>query len=47
MALKWMNQTKNVLYPGMKHFSYVLYVGFHAQRNLFDKQNILFYGTQV
>ena len=28
----------------MKHFSYVLYVGFHAQRNLCDKQNVLFYG---
>ena len=35
----------NVLYPGMKPFAYVLYVGFHAQRNLCDKQNALFYGT--
>ena len=37
----------NVLYPGMKHFAYVLYVGFDAQRNLCDKQNVLFYGTPV
>ena len=29
----------------MKHFAYVLYVGFHAKRNLCDKQNVLFYGT--
>ena len=29
----------------MKHFAYVLYVGFDAQRNLYDKQNVLFYGT--
>ena len=29
----------------MKHFAYVLYVGVHAQRNLCDKQNVLFYGT--
>ena len=29
----------------MKHFAYVLYVGFDAQRNLCDKQNVLFYGT--
>ena len=28
----------------MKHFSYVLYVGFHTQRNLFHKQNVLFFG---
>ena len=37
--------TQNALYPSMKHFEYVLYVGFHAQRNLCDKQNVLFYGT--
>ena len=30
---------------GMKHFAYVLYVGFHAKRNLCDKQHVLFYGT--
>ena len=29
----------------MEHFAYVLYVGFGAQRNLCDKQNVLFYGT--
>ena len=29
----------------MKHFVYVLYVGFHTKRNLCDKQNVLFYGT--
>ena len=29
----------------MEHFAYVLYVGFHAQRNLCDKQDVLFYGT--
>ena len=29
----------------MKHFAYVLYVGFHAKRNRCDKQNVLFYGT--
>ena len=28
----------------MKHFAYVLYVGFHANRNLCDKQNVLVYG---
>ena len=28
----------------MEKFAYVLYAGFHAQRNLFDKQNVLFYG---
>ena len=33
------------LYPGMKHFAYVLYVGFGVPRNLCDKQNVLFYGT--
>ena len=37
----------NVLYPGMKHFVYVLYVGFDAQRNLCDKQIFLFYVTPV
>ena len=31
----------------MKHFARVLYVGFDAQRNLCDKQNILFYVTPV
>ena len=31
--------------PGYEAFSYVLYVGFYAQRNLCDKQNVLFYGT--
>ena len=31
----------------MKHFAYVLYVGFHAKRNLCDKQNVSFYGTPV
>ena len=31
----------------MKHFAYVLYVGFDAQRNFCDKQNVLFYGTPV
>ena len=31
----------------MKHFAYVLYVGFDAQRNLCDKQNILFHGTPI
>ena len=35
----------NVLYQGMKHFAYVLYVEFDAQRNLCDNQNVLFYGT--
>ena len=35
----------NVLYSGMKHFAYVLYVRFDAQRNLYDKQNVLFYGA--
>ena len=29
----------------MEHFSYVLYVGFDAQRNLCDKQNVLLYDT--
>ena len=29
----------------MKDFAYVLYVGFHAKRNLCDRQNVLFYGT--
>ena len=29
----------------MKHFAYVLFVGFDAQRNFCDKQNVLFYGT--
>ena len=28
-------------------FAYVLYVGFDAQRNLCEKQNVLFYGTPV
>ena len=28
----------------MKHFAYVLYMRFHALRNLCDKQNVLFYG---
>ena len=28
----------------MKHFAYALYVEFHAQTNLSDKQNVLFYG---
>ena len=36
----------NVLYPGMKHFAYVIYVGFDAQINLCDKQNVLFNGTR-
>ena len=31
----------------MKHFAYVLYVGFHARRNLCDKQNVSSYGTPV
>ena len=31
----------------MKHFEYVLYVGFDVRRNLCDKQNVLFYGTPV
>ena len=39
-----LNSSKNVLYPGMEHFAYVLYVGFYAQRNLYDKQNVLFLG---
>ena len=29
----------------MKHFAYVLFVGFDAQRNFCDKQNVLFYVT--
>ena len=29
----------------MKHFAFVLYVGFDAQKNLCDKQIVLFYGT--
>ena len=29
----------------MKHFAFVLYVGLDAQRNLCDKQNVLFCGT--
>ena len=32
---------KNVLYPGMEHFAYVLYVGFCAQRNLSHKKSVL------
>ena len=36
---------QNALYPGIKPFAYVLFVGFHAQRNLCDKQNVLFYST--
>ena len=32
---------------GMEHFVYVLYVGFYAQRNLCDKQNVLLYGLLV
>ena len=39
-----LNSSKNVLYPGMEHFANVLYLGFHAERNLCDKQNVLFYG---
>ena len=35
---------ENLLYLGMKHFAYVLYVEFHSQRNLCDKQSVLFYG---
>ena len=40
-----MKHSEYVLYLDMKHFEYVLYVGFDAQRNLCDKQNVLFYGT--
>ena len=35
----------NVLYLWINHFAYVLYVEFHAKRNLCDKQDVLFYGT--
>ena len=31
----------------MEQFEYVLYVEFHAQRKLCDKQNVLFHGTPV
>ena len=31
----------------MKQFAYVLYVGFHAKRNLCDKQTVLFCGIPV
>ena len=42
-----MKHSEYVLYLDMKHFEYVLYVGFDAQRNLCDKQNVLFYGTHL
>ena len=31
----------------MKHFEYALYVGFHEQRNLCHKQNVLFPGASM
>ena len=29
------------------NFEYVIFVGFHAQRNFCDKQNVLFFGTPL
>ena len=31
--------------PSIKHFTFGLFMGFYAQRNLFDKENVLFFGN--